>query len=85
MRVAALRDTVLESVKDSAIALYDRRVATRVRDRSSAIRDYDALTTEQVLNLDARYDIDVVVVRAATVLNLPVLYRNAEFAIYDVR
>jgi len=85
VRVAAGRDTLLESVKDSAVALYDRGIAIRVDDRTRATIDYDQLTTARVIALDATYDLDVVVVVADHVLDLPLLYRNAGFAIYDVR
>ncbi len=85
VRVGARKDTLLESVKDSAIALYDRSVAGRVSERTVATLDYDQLSTEQMLALSARYDVDVVVVTADHALSLPLLYRNADFAIYDVR
>ena len=35
--------------------------------------------------LDEKYDLDVVVVTAGRALELPLLYRNAAFAIYDLR
>jgi hypothetical protein len=35
--------------------------------------------------LDEKYDLDVVVVTAGRALNLPLLYRNAAFAIFDLR
>jgi hypothetical protein len=85
VRVAAARDTLLESVKDSALSLYDRGLAMRVAERTRATIDYDRLTTERVRTLDAAYDLDVVIVEAGHTLDLPVLYRNAGFAIYDVR
>ncbi|MCR4373707.1 MAG: hypothetical protein NUW22_02545 [Acidobacteria bacterium] len=85
VRVAAGRDTLLESVKDSAMALYSRDVALRVADRTGATADYDQLTTARVRALDAAYDLDAVVVDSSHALDLPLLYRNAGFAIYDVR
>lgn len=85
VRVAAGRDTLLESVKDSAVALYNRDVAIRVDDRTRSTADYDQLTTARVRALGATYDLDVVVVEASHLLDLPLLYRNAGFAIYDVR
>ena len=85
VRVAAARDTVLESVKDSAMALYSRDVALRVDDRTRATVDYDQLTTARVRALDAAYDLDAVVVDSGHTLDLPLLYRNAGFSIYDVR
>jgi hypothetical protein len=85
VRLAAEKDTVLESVKDSALALYDRDVALRVDERTRAITDYDQLTTAQVHTLDIAYGIDAVIVENTHPLDLPLLYKNAAFAIYDVR
>jgi hypothetical protein len=85
VRVAASRDTLLESVKDSALALYDRDVAMRVKDRTQATLEYDQITTARVLALDVRFQLDAVVVHVDHALNLPLLYRNDRFAIYDVR
>jgi hypothetical protein len=85
VRVAAEKDTLLESVKDSALAMYDRPIALRVADRDGALRNFDQLTTAQVRDLDARYGIDAVIVEHAHVFDLPVLYRNSEFVIYGLR
>ena len=85
VRLAAERDTVLESVKDSALAIYDRTVAERVADRSAALVDFDRLTTSRARQLDDRYAIDVIVTEAAHLLDLPVLYRNDRFVVYDIR
>jgi hypothetical protein len=85
VRVGANRDTVLESVKDSALAMYDRDVAMRVKERTLATHDYDQLSLARIQKLDDQYDLDAVIVEANHLLALPLLYRNAEFAIYDVR
>lgn len=85
VRVAAQRDTVLESVKDSALALYDRDVAVRVSIRTQDLVDFDRMTEARARILATRYDADVLVVESAHVLALPVLYRNAQFVIYDLR
>lgn len=85
VRVAAQKDTVLESVKDSAIALYDRDVAVRVSARTQDLVDFDRMTDTRAHTLAARYDADVLVIESAHVLTLPVLYRNAQFVIYDLR
>jgi hypothetical protein len=85
VRVGANRDTVLESVKDSALAMYDREVAMRVKERILATHDYDQLSLARIQKLDDQYDLDAVIVEANHLLALPLLYRNAEFAIYDVR
>jgi hypothetical protein len=85
VRAAALRDTVLEAGKDAAMAMYDRGVAMRVADRTAALAGFERFTTDDVRRLDATYDLDVVVVEAAQALDLPVLYRNASFVVYDLR
>lgn len=85
VRVGADRDTLLESVKDSAVGIYDRAVAMRVADRTALTTDYDQLSTARVRMLDDTYDLDAVIVTADHVLDLPLLYSNAAFSIYDVR
>jgi hypothetical protein len=85
VRVAANRDTLLESVKDSAIAIYDRGVAMRVAERAHLTQEYDQMSEARLRLLDEKYDLDAVVVTAGRTLNLPQLYRNAAFAIYDLR
>ena len=85
VRVGASRDTLLESQKDSAIAIYDRAVAMRVAERAPWTNEYDQVTEARLRELDERYDLDVVVVTAGKALNFPLLYRNAAFAIYDLR
>jgi hypothetical protein len=85
VRVGASRDTLLESVKDSAIAIYDREVAMRVADRARLTTEYDQMSEARLRMLDEKYDLDVAVVTAGRALNLPLLYRNAAFAIFDLR
>jgi hypothetical protein len=85
LRLAATKDTVLESVKDSAISLYDRDIAMRVAARTRDLVDYDRLTTTRVMSLATTYDLDAVIVETDHLLDLPVLYRNERFVIYDLR
>ncbi len=85
VRVAARRDTLLESGKDTAFALYDRETAMRVADRQAALADFDDLSRSDVRALGARYGLDVFVDRADRSFDLPVLHRNAGFVIYDLR
>lgn len=85
VRVAANRDVIVESVKDSAISMYDRDVAMRTADRLSALAAYDAMTTPQAVALAKRYGAAVAVTETAHPLDLPVLHRNATFAVYDLR
>ena len=46
VRVAARRDVFLEEVKDSALAIYSRDVATRFVERVPLLRDFSSLTAE---------------------------------------
>ena len=85
VRVGALRDTVLELSKDSALAMYDRAIAMRVAERAAALAEFERLTTGEALALDARYDLDALVIERPAALELPVLYQNPRFVIYDVR
>jgi hypothetical protein len=85
VRVSARRDVLLEAQKDSAIAMYDRAIAARVAERIGAVGDWNALDLDGLRRLDARYDLDVAVLEAGQPFDLPVLYRNAQFVIYDLR
>ncbi len=83
VRVTAGRDVYLEEVKDSALAIYSRAVAGRVVERTRALGDFASLTPERARTLAAQYDLDVLVSDAE--MALPVLYRNVQFRIYDIR
>jgi hypothetical protein len=83
VRVSAERDVFLEDVKDSALAIYSRSVAARVVERSTAIGDFSQLTPDRALALASQYDLDVLVTVAD--LDLPVVYRNAQFRIYSLQ
>jgi hypothetical protein len=85
VRAAAGRDTLLESTKDSAMALYDRDIAGRVAERTAALGDFPSLGTEDVRRLAAAYALDVLVAEVTHRFDLPVLYRNAGFVVYDLR
>lgn len=85
VRLAARRDTLLESGKDTSMAMYDRSVAMRVRERSAALTGFDRITTADVRALDAKFALDVFVTDLDRPFDLPVLYRNRRFAIYDLR
>jgi hypothetical protein len=82
VRVAAERDVLVEEVKDSALAIYSRRVATRYTERIAAVGDFSTLTTAQARALAARYDLDYLVTEAD--MDLPVAYRNAQFRVYSL-
>jgi hypothetical protein len=80
VRVSAGRDVFLEDVKDTAIAIYSRDVAMRVRERSRAVGDFTRLTADEARALAERYALDYLVVAEA--LPLPVAYRNDRFTIH---
>ncbi|MEZ5315869.1 MAG: hypothetical protein R2752_00560 [Vicinamibacterales bacterium] len=84
-RVGAERDTVLETGKDTAMAMYDRAMAMRVRDRLAALTDFPSRSTSEIAVLARRFDADVVIAAADHPLALPELYRNAGFVVYAAR
>jgi hypothetical protein len=67
------------------MAMYDRDVARRVKDRTAALADFDRLDATRARALAARYHLDVLVEPTARPLDLPVLYHNADFVVYDLR
>ncbi len=83
VRVAAGRDVYLEEVKDTAMAMYSRRVALRVAERIGALDDFNGLTPASARALADRFGLDVLVTER--VLDLPLAYRNARFSIYRLR
>jgi hypothetical protein len=83
VRVAAGRDVYLEEVKDKAMAMYSRRVAMRVAERSVAMPDFNGLTPASAVALAERFGLDVLVTERA--LDLPLAYRNARFSIYRLK
>jgi hypothetical protein len=82
-RVSGERDTYLEEVKDSAMAMYSRRVALRVLERTRALGHFQELTAQRAQEVAARYDIDLLVTERA--MDLPVAFRNPRFWIYRLR
>jgi len=85
VRVGAERDVLLEGGKDSALAIYDRDIAHRVAERSALLGNFDAFTASDVRSLARSYRLDVFVDRTTRTFPFPVLYRNAEFVVYDIR
>jgi len=85
VRVAALKDTFLESGKDTALAMYDRDVALRIGERTDVLARFEAFTAADVRAIRDRFGLDVLVVANTRPFDLPVLYRNARFVIYDLR
>jgi hypothetical protein len=83
VRASGAHDVFLEEVKDSALAIYSREVASRVVERIGAVGDFGTLTADRAHDLARRYDLDYLVSEAD--LPLPVVYRNAQFRIYEIR
>jgi len=83
VRVAAERDVYLEEVKDAALAIYSREVALRVRDRIDQFGDFTSLTSGHASALGRRYDLRYLV--SERPLDLPEVYRNARFRVYDLK
>ncbi|HEY6508748.1 MAG TPA: hypothetical protein VIY56_12100, partial [Vicinamibacterales bacterium] len=83
VRVSGERDVLIEEVKDSALAIYSRDVATRVVERTEAVGDFSTLTAERARALAMRYDLDYLV----TVAEMPMLtqvYQNPQFRVYSL-
>jgi hypothetical protein len=74
---------LLEDVKDSAIAMYNRDLALRVVERRAALGDFTTLTAAGARTLAARYDLTYLVTEST--LDLPEVYRNAQFRIYALK
>ena len=85
VRVAAWRDTVLETSKDSAMAMYDRTLARRVADRAVALDGFEDMPADQIRSIGARFDADVLVMDKARRFDFPVLYENGRFVVYALR
>lgn len=83
-RVGAHRDTLVEFGKDSSMAMYDRDVAMRVKERTAALVGFETMDATALRALAARYHLDVLVDRTRP-LDLPALHRNADFTVYDLR
>lgn len=83
IRVAAGRDVLVEAVKDTAIGMYDRRVAMRTRDRIAAVGDYRSLTTDRARALGAEYGLDYLI--ADRVFDLPLAFQSGDLRIYRLQ
>jgi hypothetical protein len=83
VRAAGHRDVLLDAMKDSALAMYDRRIAMRVADRQRALRELPWDTPDGARALSRRYDLDYLV--TSRLLDLPVAYRAGSLTIYRLR
>ena len=83
VRVSATRDVFLEDVKDSAIAIYSRDVASRVVERATALGDFTTMTPDRARALATKYDLNYLVTEGR--VDLPIAYENSQFRIYVLR
>lgn len=83
VRLTAQRDVLVEGVKDAALSLYDRDVATRVQSRIEAVGDFSVLDARSARALARRYDLDVLVIDRD--LPLRELHRDGRFRVYDLK
>jgi len=85
VRVSALRDTVLETMKDEAMAIYDRAIAMRVAERQETLEGFAMWSDDRMRDVASRYHADVFVFDRSRAFSFPVLYQNARFVVYDLR
>ena len=83
VRVTAQRDVLVEGVKDAALSLYDRDVATRVQSRIEAVGDFSTMDVARATALARRFDLDVLVIDRD--LPLPELHRDGRFRVYRLQ
>ena len=83
VRVAGERDVLVETVKDTALGMYDRRIAVRTNERIRAVDDYTALTADAARRLGERYDLDYMVTERS--LDLPLVFTSGDLRVYRLR
>jgi hypothetical protein len=81
-RIGAERDVFLEDTKDSAVAMYAREVAMRVRTRQEALGDFDALTPEATVRLADTYGLTHLVTTHP--IGRPALHQDGRFWVYSL-
>lgn len=86
LRAAAFRDTPLEFGKDPAMAMYDQALAQRVAQRTTLLADFDAWSSAgDVRRADEGLALDAFIDSTTRRFDLPVLFRNDGFVVYDLR
>lgn len=83
LRVAGERDVFVESVKDTAIGMYDRTVAMRTRDHIAEVGDFASLTQARARSLGQTYSLDYLITDQA--LELPVAFESGRLRVYRLR
>jgi hypothetical protein len=83
VRAAGHRDVLIDLLKDPAIAMYDRAIATRLADRERALATLAWDTPDGARALARRYGLDYLVIDRE--LNLPLAHRSGSLFIYRIR
>ena len=83
VRVAGERDVFVEGVKDTALGIYDRRIAVRTDERLRELDDFRGLSVDTARSLASRYDLDYLVTVSA--LDLPLAFESGSLRIYKLR
>ena len=83
VRATGQRDVLLEAIKDTALAMYDRNLAMAVAERQRALATVRWDTPEGARELARRYDLDYLV--TSRPVALPVVYRAGSLTIYSLR
>jgi len=83
LRVAGERDVFVESVKDAALGMYDRRIAVRTDERIRAIPDYDRLAAPEARRLGGQYDLDFMITEQQ--LDLPLVFESGRLRVYRLQ
>ena len=83
LRAAGRRDVLIETLKDHALAIYDRPIAMRVAERERALAALPWDTPAGARALARRYGLDYLVVDHA--LDLPLAHQSGSLFIYKLR
>jgi hypothetical protein len=83
LRATGYRDVLIESLKDHAIAIYDRKTAMGVADREKALGVLQWDSADGARALARRYGLDYLVVDHP--LELPLAHRSGSLYIYTLR
>jgi hypothetical protein len=82
-RILGERDVLLEGSKDTALAIYSRAIAYRVRERIEAIGDFDELQPDTIKALAAEYDLGYLVTERP--MPFTRVYANRRFNVYSLK
>jgi hypothetical protein len=83
VRAIGERDVLIETIKDTALAMYDRGIAMAVAERRRAADELRWDTADGARALAARYRLDYLVTNRPVAL--PVAYRAGSLTIYSLR